>query len=466
MSMTLAANSISRFLSDDWGMSSDTALVLAAVVHAALLFHVFALCPFFFIWLERKGSGRIQDRLGPTRVGGRFGWLQSLADGIKLIQKEDLCPPAADAFLFRMAPYIVCLASFAAFVVLPFSHGWVAVSADCGLFILLAILSLEVFGIIIAGYSSGSKWSLFGGMREAAQMVSYEIPLAICALIPIVAAGSLNLGEIGDMQGGHIFNWFLFHNPFTFVAFFVYFIVATASCKRAPFDLAEAESELVGGFHTEYSGMRWSFFFMGEYASMFAVCGVASILFLGGWNTGILGLDAELQQLRAQGAASESFFAPGYLANVIGAVVFISKAALLVFVQIWVRWTLPRLRIDQVMITCLKYLLPISCVLFLGATVWPLLLLQGKQVTTWGQPLGNRVAAIVGTSDESTPQLAPSAPSEDEATTPEGSVPVSPDEPSPSDSDSEESASRGDAEQRQGEDARRIEVGYAAEVRQ
>ncbi len=393
---TLAANSLTDALTGPlpllgWDISSDTAFVIAAIIHAVLIFHVFALCPFFLIWLERKGSGRIQDRLGPTRVGGRFGWLQSLADGIKLIQKEDLCPPVADAMLFRSAPYIVCLASFAAFVVLPFSHSWVAVSADCGLFILLAILSLEVFGIIMAGYSSGSKWSLFGGMREAAQMVSYEIPLAICALIPIVSAGSLNLGEIGDMQSGHLGNWFLFHDPFTFVAFFVFFVVLTAGCKRAPFDLAEAESELVGGFHTEYSGMRWSFFFMGEYASMFALCGVAAILFLGGWHTGIPGVDGLLQEWRTRGE-----FTPfGYLANVIGAGVFVSKAAFGVFVQIWLRWTLPRLRIDQVMITCLKYFVPISCFLFLGATVWPLLFMfVWEQTTIYPEPLGKRAAEI------------------------------------------------------------------------
>lgn len=203
--MILAAQSIAEFLAgitDVIAPGKELQYVLAAVIHAVLLVHAFALSPAIFIWLERKVAGRIQDRLGPTRVGGLFGWLQSLADGIKLVQKEDLCPPAADSLLFRSAPYFVCVASFAAFMVLPFSAGWVAVVADCGLFIILAILSLEVFGIIMAGYSSGSKWSLFGGMREAAQMVSYEIPLAICALVPVIAAGSLNLGEIGGMQRG------------------------------------------------------------------------------------------------------------------------------------------------------------------------------------------------------------------------------------------------------------------------
>ena len=387
--MMFAAQSIADFFQGFGGWQ----YVIAAVIHAVLLVHVFALSPFAFIWLERKVSGRIQDRLGPTRVGGLFGWLQSLADGIKLVQKEDLCPTAADSMLFRSAPYIVCVSSFAAFMVLPFSHGWVAVAADCGLFIILAILSLEVFGIIMAGYSSGSKWSLFGGMREAAQMVSYEIPLAICALVPVIAAGSLNLGEVGGMQRGWFTNWFMFHDPFTFIAFFVYFVVATASCKRAPFDLAEAESELVGGFHTEYSGMRWSFFFMGEYASMFAVCGIASVLFMGGWNTGLAPIDNALYAARSasiDGTAGSA--AVGYLANMIGAGVFAAKASFGVFVQVWLRWTLPRLRIDQVMTTCLKYLVPISCFLFLGATLWPLILVTGMGRTTWTTPIGDRAA--------------------------------------------------------------------------
>ncbi len=379
------------------------AYAIAAIIHAVFLISVFGAAPLIFIWLERKVSGRIQDRLGPTRVGGRFGWAQGFADGGKLVQKEDLVPPDADSMLFRVAPYIVCISAFAAFIVLPFSHGWVAVAADVGIFVMLAIMSLEVFGIILAGYSSGSKWSLFGGMREAAQMVSYEIPMALCALIPIVTAGTLNLGEIGAMQAGPsmaglltVQHWFIFRDPFTFVAFFVYFTVATAACKRAPFDLAEAESELVGGFHTEYSGMRWSFFFLGEYAAMFAVSGIAAILFLGGWHTGFGPLDSWLGTLRA----TEGSGVMAYFGNLLGMIVFVKKAALLVFVQIWLRWTLPRLRIDQVMMTCLKYLIPISCVLLLGVVIWPFAMNKAVGRTTMieseavGAPIGNWHAKV------------------------------------------------------------------------
>ena len=406
MGMLLAADTIGQTLNGLYvpglgHLSEAAAVVIAALVHAVLLFTFFGLVAFVFIWLERKVSGRIQDRLGPTRVGGRFGWLQSLADGVKLIQKEDLVPKDADAMLFRMAPFMVCIASFAAYILIPFSDGWVPVAADVGLFLLLAFLSLEVFGIILAGYSSGSKWSLFGGMREAAQMVSYEIPLAICALIPVIAVGTLNFTEIGQMQSGWFFNWLIFHDPFTFLACFLYFTVATASCKRAPFDLAEAESELVGGFHTEYSGMRWSFFFLAEYASMFVVSMAAAVLFLGAWHTGLSIDDGVLGPVRS--LPTHDFNGYRYLANVFGCVVLLSKATFLVFVQIWLRWTLPRLRIDQVMTTCLKYLVPISCFLFLGAALWPLALAaMAHGDTNWvpDRPLGDQVPARTASATE------------------------------------------------------------------
>jgi NADH-quinone oxidoreductase subunit H len=340
------------------GLSERVASALGAIIVSILLVTFVLLSAVYFIWLERKVAGRIQDRLGPTRVGGRFGWLQTIADGIKLLVKEDLIPADADHVLFRIAPYIAFCGSFAAFLALPFANGWVAMplSISIGVFLMLAIMSTEVFGIILAGYGSGSKWALFGGMREAAQMVSYEVPMALCVLVPVIVAGSMDLNRIGQFQGGWIYNWYIFNDPFTFLAFWTYFCCATAQCKRAPFDLAEAESELVAGFHTEYSGLRWSFFFMAEYGSMFAVSGIAVLLFLGGWNTGLLPNDLSVYL--------------GWVGNVINVFVFIFKCWLLVFVMMWVRWTLPRLRIDQVMMTCLKYLLPMSCVWLLGVSVW------------------------------------------------------------------------------------------------
>ena len=397
MNGPLAALTIQQFLADRLASLGSTevvalvAFLLATLVHATLLISLFAVLPLVYIWLERKVAGRIQDRLGPTRVGGKFGWLQTLADGIKLIQKEDLVPAAADSMMFRMAPYLATVASFAAFMVLPIADGWVGVAAECGALLILALMSLEVLGIILAGYSSGSKWALFGAMREAAQMVSYEIPMAICVLIPLVIAGSLNLQVVGRMQAGGFWNWFIFHDPFAFCAFFCYFTVATASVKRAPFDLAEAESELVAGFHTEYSGFRWSIFFLAEYASMFAVSGIAVLLFLGGWETGLGFPEAVLGVLHGWGQdfPVQGFVLGNYIVNLFGAGVFIFKASLLVLLQIWVRWTLPRLRIDQVMTTCLKYLVPISCLLFLGAVLWPLVLASSKlqRPVFFGAPL-------------------------------------------------------------------------------
>jgi len=260
------------------------AQTIAALIQCTLLL-VVALCSAaVFIWLERKVSARIQDRLGPTRVGGRFGWLQPPADGIKLLCKEDIIPTAADRPLFRLAPYISFCAVFCAFIVLPFANGWVALRLDIGAFFILAVAGLEIFGVILGGYASGSKWSLYGAMREAAQVVSYEIPLALCVVVPVLIAGSMDLVEIGNRQAGWFWNWNLFHDPFTFVVFWIYLTCAVASTNRAPFDLPEAESELVAGFLTEYSGWRWVVFFMGEYAAMFLVSGLGAVLFLGGWN--------------------------------------------------------------------------------------------------------------------------------------------------------------------------------------
>lgn len=379
------AEYLAKHLPDWWlfnrlpeGVLHALAYVVVALIHCILLIHVVAVGALVFIWLERKVAGRIQDRLGPTRVGGKFGWLQTLADGLKLITKEDLMPGAADEMLFKLAPYISFCASFAAYIALPFSDGWVAVDLNAGVFFILAVMGLEVFGVILAGYSSASKWSLFGGMREAAQVVSYEVPMGLCVVVPVLICGSMDLVQIGRMQQGWFTNWLIFHDPFTFITFWVYFTCALASVNRAPFDLAEAESELVAGFHTEYSGLRWSFFFMAEYGSMFAVSGLAAILFFGGWNgpvpiTSILGM------------SNEAYPVWNYLANFLGMLNFVFKCCLWVTFMIWVRWTLPRLRIDQVMKTCLKYCTPIAAAMFAGAVAWTFVFPGGLP---WQQSFG------------------------------------------------------------------------------
>ncbi len=359
----------SEILADPWSFIKP--LIIAVVLITFVTFSAI-----IFVWMERKVSGRIQDRLGPTRVGGKFGWLQTFADGLKLLAKEDLIPKNADHFLFRLGPYIALCGSFLGFVALPWAKDVVGVDMNIAVFYMLAVLSTEVFGVILAGYGSGSKWSLFGGMREAAQVVSYEVPMAICVVIPVLVAGSMNMNLIAQQQGGMFWNWYLFHDPFTFLAFWTYFTCATASCKRAPFDLAEAESELVAGFHTEYSGLRWLFFFMAEYGSMFAVSGIATVLFLGGWHSGLVPFEL----------TDKLGWWPGTILNV---AIFISKCWILVLVMMWVRWTLPRLRIDQVMMTCLKYLLPISCFLLLGASLLPLVwntLLPDVRLPRGGRP--------------------------------------------------------------------------------
>jgi NADH-quinone oxidoreductase subunit H len=252
---------------------------------------------------------------------------------------------------------------------LPFASGWVALRLDSGVFFILAVAGLEVFGVILGGYASGSKWSLFGAMRESAQVVSYEVPLALCAVIPVMVAGTMDLVQIGNVQAGWVTNWLIFHDPFTFVTFFVYCTCAVASVNRAPFDLAEAESELVAGFLTEYSGFRWSIFFMAEYASMFAVSILAATLFLGGWN-GPLPI-TEWLGLAANPATS---YVPhpllAYLGNFLGMGNILVKGTLGVIFMMWTRWTLPRLRIDQVMTVCLKYCIPLAAAMFLGAMLY------------------------------------------------------------------------------------------------
>ena len=347
--------------------------VLAALIHTVLLLLVPLSGATLFIWMERKVAGRMQDRLGPTRVGGSFGWLQSLADGIKLTTKEDLTPGKADVVLFKLAPYLSFAASFCAFIALPFANGWVGQHLNVAVFFILAVLGLEVFGVILAGWASASKWSLYGAMREGAQVVSYEVPLALCVIVPVMICGTMDLVAIGNMQAGWMTNWLIFHDPFTFCVFWVYFICATAGVNRAPFDLVEAESELVAGFLTEYSGLRWCIFFMAEYGSMFVVSALAGILFFGGWHGPVPIFEALGTVFGYQWAYAPEetvWRLTGYIANLVGCANLILKGVIGVTVMIWVRWTLPRLRIDQVITMCWKYCVPIGAAMFVGALLW------------------------------------------------------------------------------------------------
>jgi NADH-quinone oxidoreductase subunit H len=344
--------------------------LVVGLVECALLLALVMVSVAIFTWMERKVSARIQDRLGPTRVGGRFGWLQPVADGIKLFCKEDLIPAAADGMLFRAAPYISFVTMFAVFTALPWANGWVPVKLDAAVFFIIAVSGLEVFGVILGGYSSGSKWSLYGSMREAAQVISYEIPMGLCVVIPVLISGSMDLVEIGNRQSGWFWNWYLFHDPFTFTAFWIYVTCAVAHTNRAPFDLPEAESELVAGFMTEYSGFRWAAFFMAEYGAMLAISALAAILFCGGWNGPIP--IASLLYLPTDSNVVALIFA-----NLLGLVNMIIKAYVGVTFMMVLRWSLPRLRIDQVMTTCLKYCLPLVSVMLAGAMLWAFFLPTG-----------------------------------------------------------------------------------------
>jgi NADH-quinone oxidoreductase subunit H len=323
----------------------------------------------FGIWWERKVAGRIQSRLGLMRTGMWHGWAQSPADGLKLVLKEDIVPDGGDGVLFRLAPYIAFIPAVCAFVALPFGAAWIFRDLDVALIFILAMLGIEVIGVIIAGWASNNKWSVYGAMREACQMISYEIPMGMSLLIPVMMAGTLKLSGIVQVQAGGFHEWMVFANPWCFVACFTYFIAALASCKRTPFDLPEAESELVAGFLTEYSGFRWALFFFGEYAAMFAISGLAVLLFLGGWLSP-LPADWAPQWTGAGWSRFGSQLVHGLFFD--GPIVFILKASFVFYVQLWLRWTLPRVRIDQVLYACVQVLLPLVMVLLLCNTLWML----------------------------------------------------------------------------------------------
>ena len=342
------------------GMPEWLRIFVAAVVPATLLLTFMALGPILYVYAERKIAGFMQDRLGPMRVGP-YGLLQTIADAIKLLFKEAIFPASADKALFVLAPCLVVLGAFMSFVVIPFGGKLFTADLNVGVFYVVAVSSLSTVGLIMAGWASNNKYALFGAMRSAAQIVSYEIPAVMTLVTVVMIVGSLSLQDIVRAQAGGLQNWFVFrYFPLMPVAFLIFFVAGMAECNRTPFDIPEAESELVAGFHTEYSGFFFAMFFMAEYTEMFIMSATASVLFLGGY----LAPHPLIQDLRLLG-----------LPNVgLGAVWLVAKAWFLIFVMMWLRWTLPRLRVDQLMHVAWKVLLPISMTLVVvvgGLVMWP-----------------------------------------------------------------------------------------------
>ncbi len=318
--------------------------MLAALICATLIVTFMALGPIAYVYAETKLAGFFQDRIGPKRVGPH-GLLQTIADAVKLLFKEAIFPAAADKFLFVLAPCLVVIGAFLGFVVIPFGTRLQTADLNIGLFYVVAVSSVATVGIIMAGWASNNKYALFGAMRSAAQIVSYEIPAVFSMLVIVMIVGSLSLQDVVNAQQGGLGYWLVFrYFPLNLIAFLVFFTASLAECNRAPFDIPEAESELVAGFHTEYSGFFFAMFFMAEYTEMFIVSAVASVLFLGGY----LAPHPALQTLGGVG---------------LGPLWLLLKAFTLIFVMMWLRWTLPRLRVDQLMHVAWKVLLPISMTL-------------------------------------------------------------------------------------------------------
>ncbi|MFZ4522684.1 MAG: NADH-quinone oxidoreductase subunit NuoH [Bacteroidales bacterium] len=333
---------IDKFLYDllppFWAIAVEMVIIGVAI----LLFY--ALVGLFLVYAERKVCAFMQNRVGPNRVGP-YGFFQTIADFIKLMLKELIYIKNADQLLFNLAPFIVIIASFMAIAAIPFAKGLHAIDFDIGVLYVIAVSSLGVVGILLAGWSSNNKYSLIGAMRSGAQIVSYELSVGLSLVTIIILAGSMQFSEIVEGQRDA---WFIFkgHIP-AFIAFIVFLISSTAETNRGPFDLAEAESELTAGFHTEYSGIKFAFFFLAEYMNMFIVASIAATVFLGGWMPFHMGGWAGFNHIMD--------FIPPFIW-------YIGKTFFVIWIMMWFKWTFPRLRIDQLLTLEWKYLLPINLV--------------------------------------------------------------------------------------------------------
>lgn len=331
-------------------------------------------------WVERRIAGRMQSRIGPNRTGAA-GFLAWVADAVKMILKEDTIPGSADNLLFRAAPYFSMIGLLLPFVVLPFGEAAVVTDLNVGVFYVTAVTAFVVVGILVSGWASNSKWALFGGVRGAAQVISYEIPAGISLMVPVLMAGTLSMQGIVRAQGGLPWEWFVFRNPAAFIAFFISVTSSLAEGNRTPFDLPEAESELVAGYHAEYSGFRLAIFLMVEWANMWIMAGLAVTLFLGGWQVPFI-TDEMYKAALGTGLVPSPIW---FLYQALSMLIFSLKTWALVFLFIWLRWTLPRVRVDQMMSLCWKYLVPGAFACFIVTLLWQLLV----------PPMGSTVTGIV-----------------------------------------------------------------------
>jgi len=333
---------IDKFLYDN--LPAFWALVVEMTIIGLAVLLFYALIGLFLVYAERKVCAFMQNRVGPNRVGP-YGFFQTIADLFKLLMKELVYIKNADNLLFNIAPFIVICASFMAIAAIPFAKGLHAIDFDIGILYVIAVSSLGVVGILLAGWSSNNKYSLIGAMRSGAQIVSYELSVGLSLVTIIILAGTMQFSAIVEGQAN---GWFIFkgHIP-AFIAFVVFLISSTAETNRGPFDLAEAESELTAGFHTEYSGIKFAFFFLAEYMNMFIVASIAATVFLGGWMPFHVGGWAGFNHIMD--------FIPPFIW-------YIGKTFFVIWVMMWFKWTFPRLRIDQLLTLEWKYLLPINLV--------------------------------------------------------------------------------------------------------
>ena len=306
--------------------------VITFSVLGVVMFALLAVIALFLVWWERKVSAHIQQRFGPMRVGWH-GWYQTIMDALKLLQKEDVRVDTRDKPIFFWAPVLCFVAAFLAYVSIPFGDGLIVSDLNIGILYIIAVTTFTIISLLMAGWGSNNKYALLGGMRSAAQVVSYEVPMIASILTVILFSGSLSMVKIVESQAGHgIFNWFVFRVPFGPIAFLTYLITATAETNRTPFDIPEAEQELVAGYNVEYSGMKFAMFFLAEFVNMFTVSAIATTLFLGGWN---------------------GPFLPSWIW-------FLGKTLFVVFILMLFRWTYPRLRVDQLMEFSWKFLVPVT----------------------------------------------------------------------------------------------------------